>query len=130
MDKKAEDTAWIAAIRPLQRVAIRVGRAGVARDTYEIEQVDRVTPTGRIVTERGFTFNKDGSEYGRSSMSTWRRMVPLTPELETEITAAKEREKHLHFLKQTNYDKEFDSAALKRLYDAVCAEMRKAKGGK
>lgn len=70
---------WIENLKPGDKVIVR------GRWRAEIAEVDRITPTGRIVIN-GTTFNPDGSERGGNSCYNRATIAEATPELIDKIT--------------------------------------------
>ena len=93
-------------------------RGGYGNGSWEIHEIERITPSGRIVCGR-FTLNPDLSIRGRSGYSGPFKGEPVTEEIENEYR----RQKNLQKIDDTKFHLLSDSA-LAAIVDVIKSEKR------
>lgn len=77
--------AWAMSLKPGDKVIVK------SWHSLKIATVKKVTPTGRVKTDKGDFYQKDSLDYYTGYGKTYGNLVPATPELIAEAEA-KERE--------------------------------------
>jgi len=112
-------THWIASLKEGDKVAVKNGSIGFRY--YEILEIIRITPTGRITTSDGTKFDNRGREMGKKD--TWSISLDIEPITE-EVVESMRRRKILQAISSTNF-KELSLESLDAIYEILNKEESK-----